>query len=693
VNITPVANGITVTLPDNTKIQASHTGLLDLPHLPLAARVCHIFPKLKNKVLLAIGQFCDSGYQALFTATQLLIFKDGEVHIQGARHQQNGLWYVDLQNQKQTPMPPLLPVPCFPALTGHLNNVYELTTKQQIVVYYHKACFSPVPSTWIKAIDAGFFATWPGLTSALVRNHLPKSEATCKGHMRTTRTNVRSTKPQPLLAGPSTDAPAVQPFREKECYLMPIDVSGKVYTDQTGRFPKFSSKGSKYLMVLYDFDTNAILAEPLKNKTAAEQLRATTVLHNYLQRRGFHPQFHIMDNECPITTKNYLHDSSINFQLVPPHLHRTNAAEKAIGTFKDHFIAGLCSVNPNFPMHLWCRLIPLAVTTLNLLRPARINPRLSAEAILNGAFDYNRTPLAPPGTKVIVHENPTQRKTWAAHGIDGWYVGAAPEHYRCHRTYIPETRQERIGRTVEFFPHNFAMPALSSADAATAAARDLIFALEHPGPASPFGVVAPQAAALRRLADLFLHHTTPASPTPAVSPRVALQPPTAPAARVGTQHQPAMTPAAPFAPTRPDGPALILDDDAPTDDGVSALAKLVAVHTRAAARAASQGPHLIPPLCLFPRRHAICSVLVPSKQTWPPSLIFRPLPKPIQFLTNSPATWKNTDTSYAVPPEPYGSKVYPTTLAGSHRESARACQLEPIPSSSFVPLPFQPAAR
>ena len=80
-------------------------------------------------------------------------------------------------------------------------------------------------------------------------------------------------------------------------------------------------------------------------------------------------------------------------------------------------------------MHLWCRLIPLATTTLNLLRPSRLHPQLSAEAVLNGAFDYNVTPLAPPGTKVIVHETPSKRAPWAPHGVDGWYIGSVPEHY------------------------------------------------------------------------------------------------------------------------------------------------------------------------------------------------------------------------------------------------------------------------
>ncbi len=37
----------------------------------------------------------------------------------------------------------------------------------------------------------------------------------------------------------------------------------------------------------------------------------------------------------------------MNVHLVPPHNHRINAAERAIATFKEHFIGGLATVNKN----------------------------------------------------------------------------------------------------------------------------------------------------------------------------------------------------------------------------------------------------------------------------------------------------------------------------------------------------------
>ena len=154
----------------------------------------------------------------------------------------------------------------------------------------------------------------------------------------------------------------------------------------------------------------------------------------------------------PRGPKTFFWANSIYLQLFPPNDHRTNQAEKAIDTWKCHFLAGLSGVDPNFPLHHWCRLLPQATQTLNLLRRSRINPRLSAEAQLNGEFDYNRTPMAPPGTKVLIHETPQQRRTWDLHGKEGWYIGTSPLHYRCYHIYIPETQGERITKTVQFSP-------------------------------------------------------------------------------------------------------------------------------------------------------------------------------------------------------------------------------------------------
>ncbi len=56
-----------------------------------------------------------------------------------------------------------------------------------------------------------------------------------------------------------------------------------------------------------------------------------------------------MDNEASAAIKRKILATGANYQLVEPNNHRFNAAERAIRTFKNHFMAGLCSTNPGFP--------------------------------------------------------------------------------------------------------------------------------------------------------------------------------------------------------------------------------------------------------------------------------------------------------------------------------------------------------
>jgi hypothetical protein len=142
-----------------------------------------------------------------------------------------------------------------------------------------------------------------------------------------------------------------------------------------------------------------------------------------------------------------------------PRCHRCNVAERSIRTFKEHFVAGLYSVDPSFPMHLWDRLLPQAEITLNLPRTSRLHPN-SAAAHYHGLVDYNKTAFSPPGCKIITHEKPGKRRTWAPHGQHGYSLGHAMHHYRCQNVYISTTASERIVDTLEFFPHNYQMPQL-----------------------------------------------------------------------------------------------------------------------------------------------------------------------------------------------------------------------------------------
>ena len=139
-----------------------------------------------------------------------------------------------------------------------------------------------------------------------------------------------------------------------------------------------------------------------------------------------------------------------------------------------------------------------------MLHTSRINPNLLAHEQLHGIHDFNAAPLAPPGTKCIAHEKSSQCGTWAPHGQHGWYVGAAPEHYRCYQIYIPKPQGTRICDTVEFFPTHCKMPKVSAHDADIYAANDLITALTKPQPTNSFiSIGDDQIVALQKLATIF----------------------------------------------------------------------------------------------------------------------------------------------------------------------------------------------
>jgi hypothetical protein len=257
-------------------------------------------------------------------------------------------------------------------------------------------------------------------------------------------------------------------------------------------------------MILHDYESNTILAQPIKVRTAPELLKAFQFMEQELVARGLTPKLMKLDNEASTFLKTYLHQQDITFQLVPTYSHIQSSAEIAIISFKDHLIAGLCSTDKSFPMHLWDRLLPQAVMTLHMLRTSRLNPKLSAATHIFGQYDFNRAPMAPPRKRIIAHETPSRRRTWAPHGQDGWYIGPALEHYRCYTVYTTKTRGNRIVETVEFFPKKFTLPFPSSLDLATQAAADLTHALLHPQPSGPFCQVGnEQTIALKRLASIF----------------------------------------------------------------------------------------------------------------------------------------------------------------------------------------------
>ena len=116
-----------------------------------------------------------------------------------------------------------------------------------------------------------------------------------------------------------------------------------VYSDTTRQFLVASSRGNSYILVAIDLDSNYIFAEPMSSRSKVQIFRAYSTIHATFQARGLAPQLSVMDNEASQILKDYI--TSQGTRYATNWYHRTyteaNRAERAIRTFKNHFISGL----------------------------------------------------------------------------------------------------------------------------------------------------------------------------------------------------------------------------------------------------------------------------------------------------------------------------------------------------------------
>ena len=161
------------------------------------------------------------------------------------------------------------------------------------------------------------------------------------------------------------------------------------------------------------------MVKPLKIQQVAEIKNAWEKLYQQLTQHGHKMSNFMLDNEFLQDPKKSFKKYNIDYQFVPPHIHRANAAERAVHTFKSHFLAGLSSCNPLFPIGKCDCLLDQAELILNYLRTARCYPQQSSHAYIHGVHDFNPEPLASPGTKVVVHQKSQNCKSWGYYGKVG----------------------------------------------------------------------------------------------------------------------------------------------------------------------------------------------------------------------------------------------------------------------------------
>eukprot|EP00804_Cyclotella_cryptica_P024875 CCRYP_011786-RA/>CCRYP_011786-RA protein AED:0.28 eAED:0.28 QI:0/0/0/1/1/1/2/0/729 len=530
-NINAHAPRTTILTATGQPLYSTGIATLNLPTIPPVTQYGHVVPGLTHN-LISIGTLCDAGCTALFMATTLTVADAaGTTILSGARDTNTPrLWKINLRppqnaialhvakpratlaptHHKKTLVNKLAPThtakpPTCPRVYTHLRT-HDLPTTRAMVAFLHATAGYPVKSTWLQAIKCGSYNSWPGLTYTLVAKYCPTADATIQGHMAQPRQHIRSPK-QAMYHQQTSPA---SPQHDIDIFTVPLN---KIFTDDTGRFHPRSCSGNQFIMIAFHANTNAILVRPFPNKHDVHRIAEYQDIHARLCNANRKPMVHIPDNEASLAFRQAITSNGCTFQLVPPHVHHCHAAEHAIRTFKDHFLAILAGTAPSFPADRWDLLIPHAELTLNLLRASHCNPSLSAWEDLFGPFNFYATPLGPAGCRILIHSKATTRRSWDYRSHEGLYIGPALHHYRCYRVLNKESRSVAITDAIKFRHHYLPTPDLTADDKAL---QQLQLATKS---------LTAQLQAIYKLRDIFRHYATTATNPDTTPPRVQALPP------------------------------------------------------------------------------------------------------------------------------------------------------------------------
>ena len=387
---------------------------LPLPTDSLKFHVCD--DRDIQRPLLSVGKACNVGCKVLFDQDRCLFCKDGKVLLQGHRDKHVRLHLLLHATKQQN------------VNTNKALSTCQDQTVPQLMQFLHACADFPPKTAWTQAINQGCCATWPGLTASRVRKYLPESEETELGHMKQTRQGLRSTS-----KGATVEHRMSQDVGKERrvigCCVPAAKLQGIIGTNQTGQFPTTSGRGHKCIFILCDVDVECICAVPIKSRKSSELVRAFEEACDEVAKCGFKPILHRTDHETSKELIAAMEAKGLKHQITVTGVHRQNPAERAIQTFKSHFISVINGLDPRFPNDDWDCLIPQTDLTLNMLRKCAVNPAHSAHSCIHGIFDHSRHPIVPSGCRAVAHEKSMQnggkRLTWGNKGRVGHCIGPA----------------------------------------------------------------------------------------------------------------------------------------------------------------------------------------------------------------------------------------------------------------------------
>ena len=239
---------------DGGTMHSAATDVFYLEGAPIEARRCKKFYEV-SLPLVSVGKLCVHGMTVTFDATGVYVYKNGKEILRGRRDPLRNLYMLPVGGGGNTAS--ITRVPNNTANLTHeiAANAYELRAVPALISYLH-GCAGYIPKeTWIAGINAGYYTTWPGLTSTRVRKYLQKSEHTIIGHMKRISQGVRSTtKPKRTLRSKKHSV-GIHVIDTED---LKKELKNQIGQDLCGRYPITSSSGNKYIYIMYDTDSNYI---------------------------------------------------------------------------------------------------------------------------------------------------------------------------------------------------------------------------------------------------------------------------------------------------------------------------------------------------------------------------------------------------------------------------------------------------
>jgi hypothetical protein len=100
---TSTTESIDITLPNGSIITSEAQATMNLPTIPITAKLIHLFPELQSRSLLSIRQLWDAGCSAEFTQHDVLIKYKQDTILQGHRNPTTRLWQIPVNISEPQP--------------------------------------------------------------------------------------------------------------------------------------------------------------------------------------------------------------------------------------------------------------------------------------------------------------------------------------------------------------------------------------------------------------------------------------------------------------------------------------------------------------------------------------------------------------------------------------------------------------